>query len=84
MYLILYHVGMVTILLPQSFYKDYYIYIYKSGDQLVNKWTDNDTDHFVATFLNPIPIMLDAFNNLLCSRLCWHNRPGPMAINIRD
>ena len=34
-------------------YKDYYIYIYKSGDQLVNKWTDNDTDHFVAAFLNP-------------------------------
>ena len=21
-------------------------------------------------------IMLGAFNNLLCSKLCWHNRPG--------
>ena len=22
-------------------------------------------------------IMLDAFKDLLCSKLCWHNRPGP-------
>ena len=22
-------------------------------------------------------IMLDAFIDLLCSKLCWHNRPGP-------
>ena len=21
-------------------------------------------------------IMLDAFKDLLCSKLCWHNRPG--------
>ena len=24
-------------------------------------------------------IMLDAFKDLLCSKLCWHNRPGPSA-----
>ena len=23
-------------------------------------------------------IMLDAFTHLLCSKLCWHNRPGPI------
>ena len=39
--------------------------------------------HIVLTFideLNPTyyaSIMLDAFNNLLCSKLCWYNRPGP-------
>ena len=22
-------------------------------------------------------IMLDAFSNVICSKLCWHNRPGP-------
>ena len=22
-------------------------------------------------------IMLDAFKDLLCLKLCWHNRPGP-------
>ena len=21
--------------------------------------------------------MFDAFKDLLCSKLCWHNRPGP-------
>ena len=41
------------------------------------------TDYFVVTFihkLNPAyyaGIMLNAFNNLLCSKLCWHKRPGP-------
>ena len=40
--------------------------------------------HFVVTFiheLNPTyyaSIMLDAFNNLLCLKLCCHNRPGPI------
>ena len=40
-------------------------------------------DHFVITFiheLNPTyyaGIMLNAFDNLLCLTLCWHNRPGP-------
>ena len=24
-------------------------------------------------------IMLDAFKDLLCSQLCWHNRPGPIS-----
>ena len=28
-----------------------------------------------------LPIMLNAFKDLLCSKLCWHNRPGP---NIED
>ena len=43
------------------------------------------TDYFVATFiheLNPsyyAGIMLDAFKDLLCSKLCWHNRPGPIS-----
>ena len=27
-------------------------------------------------------IMLDAFNNLLCSKLCWHNRPGPICYSV--
>ena len=47
----------------------------------------NYTDHFVVTFLNPTyyaGIMLDAFNNLLCSRLCCHNRPGPSHLAIHD
>ena len=42
--------------------------------------TINYTDHFVVTFLNPsyyTSIKLDALNNLLCSKLYWHNRPGP-------
>ena len=60
-----------------TFCHDYYIattkvfikiVIYKSGDQHVNKLTDNDfnklyTDHFVVTFLNPTyyaGIMLNA------------------------
>ena len=60
---------------------------YKSGDHHVNKLTDNDfnkinyIDHFVVIFLNPTyyaSIMLDALNNILCSKLCWHNRPGPI------
>ena len=25
-------------------------------------------------------IMLDAFRDLLCSKLCWHNRPGPVPV----
>ena len=40
----------------------------------------NYTDYLVVTFLNPTyyaGIMLDALNNILCSKLCWHNRPGP-------
>ena len=24
-----------------------------------------------------VSIMLDAFKDLLCLKLCWHNRPGP-------
>ena len=79
-----------------SFWHDYHttrtfikIVIYKSGDHHVNKLTDNDfnkinyTDHFVVTFPNPTyytVIMLDAFNNLLCSELCWHNRPEPSSL----
>ena len=27
-------------------------------------------------------IMLDAFKDQLCSKLCWHNRPGPSHLNI--
>ena len=27
-------------------------------------------------------IMLDAFKDLLCSKLCWHNRPGPSLESI--
>ena len=40
------------------------------------------TDHFAATLESLIlatyyaGIMIDAFNNLLCSKLCWHYRPG--------
>ena len=44
-------------------------------------------DHFVVIFLQCMDIklnlsyyasiMLDAFKDLLCSKLCWHNRPGP-------
>ena len=44
-------------------------------------------DHFVVIFLHCMDIklnlsyfasiMLDAFEDLLCSKLCWHNRPGP-------
>ena len=40
-------------------------------------------DHFVVTFIHELNAtyyassMLDAFNNLLCSKLCWYNRPGP-------
>ena len=44
-------------------------------------------DHFVVIFLQCMDIklnlsyyasiMLDAFQDLLCSKLCWHNRPGP-------
>ena len=26
-------------------------------------------------------IMLDAFKDVLCSKLCWHNRPGSNKIN---
>ena len=41
----------------------------------------NYTDHFVVTFLNTsyllIMLTLCLFNNLWCSKLCWHNRPGP-------
>ena len=64
---------------------------YKSGDQHVNKLTDNDfnkinyIDHFVITFLNPTyyaGIMLDALNNILCSKLCWHNRPWVWCLTI--
>ena len=46
-------------------------------------------DHFVVTFiheLNPTyyaSIMLHTFNNLLCSKLCWHNRLGPSHIHIQ-
>ena len=25
-----------------------------------------------------LPIMLNAFGDLLYSKLCWHNRPGPI------
>ena len=44
-------------------------------------------DHFVVIFLECMDIklnlsyyasiMLDTFKDLLCSKLCWHNRPGP-------
>ena len=27
-------------------------------------------------------IMLDAFKDLLCSKLCWHNRPGPTSMHV--
>ena len=59
------------------------LYVYKPGDQHFNKLTDkhfNYTDYFIVTFLNPTydaGIMLDAFKNLVYSKLCWSNRPEP-------
>ena len=41
---------------------------------------------FVVTFIHELNpsyyhgIMFDAFNTLLCSKLCWHKRPGPIMI----
>ena len=34
-------------------------------------------DYFVTYYAS---IMLNAFKCLLCSKLCWHNRPGPILI----
>ena len=87
----------VMITISQKFL--YRFVIYKSGDQHINKSTDNEflidyTDH-LSHFVFNFPFMsytynyyiicwhymLDDFNNLLCSKLCWYNRPGPsMAI----
>ena len=35
---------------------------------------------FTTTFHNALhfPIILDIFNDLLCSKLCWHNRQVPI------
>ena len=78
--LILYHVVhdyyIASILLGLS---------YKSGDKHVNGLTNDDflidyTDHLVVTFNSwdksytyYAGIMLDAFNNLLCSNVCQYN-----------
>ena len=32
---------------------------------------------YQAKFFLYARIMLDAFKDLLCSKLCWYNRPGP-------
>ena len=37
---------------------------------------------FMKIVLNYASIMLDAFRDLLCSKLCWHNRPGPTCRSI--
>ena len=29
-------------------------------------------------------IVLDAFKHILCSKLCWHNRPGPSTHTTDD
>ena len=80
LYLILYHLSMITI--PQKFL--YRLLSIKVMIGMSPNWLImtliNYIDHFVVTFLNPTcyaGIMLDAFNNLLCSNLHWHNRPGP-------
>ena len=62
--------------------------LYKDGDQHVNKSTNND--HFVVTFpsfyvwvAESFPyasIMLNAYSDPLCSKLCWLNRLGPSQI----
>ena len=62
---ILYH---VSLLCHKSFYKDYYI-IYKSGEQHLNKLTDNDFNKLLITYYTSIMHMLDAFKNLICSKL---------------
>ena len=55
------------------------VMIRMSTNQLIMTLIDR-IDHFVVTFihkLNPPIMLVDVFNNLLCSKLCWHNRPGP-------
>ena len=32
---------------------------------------------FCSDLIILLPIMLNAFKHLLCSKLCWNNRPGP-------
>ena len=51
-------------------------------------------NHFVVIFLECIGIklhpsyyasvMLNAFIDLFCSKLCWHNRPGPIYNKMHD
>ena len=43
-------------------------------------WANLDITWAMDIKLNPTyyaSTMLDAFSDLLCSKLCWHNRPGP-------
>ena len=81
MHLILHQVGMITISQIKIVIQN--VMIRMSTNQLMTLIDYIDHMHFVVTFiheLNPTyyaSIMLDAFNNLLCSKLCWHNRPGP-------
>ena len=64
----------------------------------VNEWIMTSIrlhcDYFVVTFCLCMnikqnlsyyaSIMLDAFIDLLCSTLCWHNRPGPTHMYVQS